>query len=508
VILRPYQSETIAKLRALIASGKRKLVAVAPTGAGKTVIASEIIRGAEAKGSRTLFLAHRKELIDQSFAKLEAFGVRAGVIMASDRRRDDYLLAQVASVQTLRNRMDRLPEAKLVIVDECHHSTSQSYRQLIDHYYEAGAVVLGLTATPWPAGRQGLSDIYEDSVLAARMADLMESGSLVRYDAFAYDAPDLHDVKKARGDFDQKALGLACNTEILVGNIVAEYVKHAYGRRAILFPVNVAHSESLVTEFRAAGVAAEHLDCFTPKRERERILAGLASGDVTVVSSVGVLTEGFDCPAADVCILARPTMSLTLFMQMVGRVLRPNHGKIRALIHDHAGNLIRHGFPEDDRDYSLTTTPKRDRELHTCPFCNVVFGALRPDGSCPNCGQLIQEVTERESAGRGTKVVVDGKRLTVDEIRAIREDRADKGMRTDLTDEQLVRVEHASKDARAAEFLRLRDVAIQKNFDRRWPDVQYRNTFGKWPRFDDEYLNTVKPAGAPFVPLPPRKVAA
>jgi superfamily II DNA or RNA helicase len=138
VILRPYQSETIAKLRALIASGKRKLVAVAPTGAGKTVIASEIIRGAEAKGSRTLFLAHRKELIDQSFAKLEAFGVRAGVIMASDRRRDDYLLAQVASVQTLRNRMDRLPEAKLVIVDECHHSTSQTYRQLIDHYYDRG----------------------------------------------------------------------------------------------------------------------------------------------------------------------------------------------------------------------------------------------------------------------------------------------------------------------------------------------------------------------------------
>jgi superfamily II DNA or RNA helicase len=340
------------------------------------------------------------------------------------------------------------------------------------------------------------------------MADLMESGSLVRYDAFAYDAPDLHDVKKAAETSIRRPwASRATRKSSWVTSWPSTSSTHTAVARSSSRSTS-QHSESLVHRVPRRGIAAEHLDCFTPKRERERILAGLASGDVTVVSSVGVLTEGFDCPAAEVCILARPTMSLTLFMQMVGRVLRPNDGKIRALIHDHAGNLIRHGFPEDDRDYSLTATPKRDRELHTCPFCNVVFGALKPDGSCPNCGQLIQEVTERESAGRGTKVVVDGKRLTVDEIRAIREDRADKGMRTDLTDEQLVRVEHASKDARAAEFLRLRDVAIQKNFDRRWPDVQYRNTFGKWPRFDDEYLNTVKPAGAPFVPLPPRKVAA
>lgn len=502
MILRQYQSDAIGNLRANLAAGKRKGVLIAPTGAGKTVMASEIIHGAERKGTRTLFLAHRKELIDQCHAKLAAFGVEAGVIMGNDSRRDDYLKAQVASVQTLRNRMDRLPPAGLVIVDECHHSTAQTYRMLIEAYAAMGAVVIGLTATPWPAARKGLADIYEFSVLAATPLELMQQGSLVFHDSFAYDAPDLHEVKSQLGDFNQKQLGLACNTDVLVGSIVNEYVKHAYGRRAILFPVNVDHSMRLVGEFRAAGVVAEHLDCHTKKPERERILSGLASGAVTLVSSVGVLTEGFDCPAVEVCILARPTQSLTLHMQMFGRALRPADGKLRALVHDHAGNLMRHGFPEDERSYNLTDTPKRVTEMHTCPRCNNVFGAL-VEGKCPSCGFLLKEVEERDPGQRGVKQEIEGKRLSADQIRAIRDKRTAAGLRPDLTDEQLELVEKSTREQRLAEYARLRDVAIKGNFKEGWAAWQYRHTFGKWPRgYTDAQLSDARPAADPFLPLP------
>jgi DNA repair protein RadD len=499
--LRPYQIRSLAEARSRVARGSRRLVYILPTGGGKTVVASEIIRGAIAKGKRILFLAHRKELIDQCYKKLVAFGVTSGVLMGTDKRRDDFLPVQIASVQTLSRRMDRLPEADIVIVDECHHSTATTYRVILDAY--PNAVVFGLTATPWGVG---LADIYDDSVLAATPGELMDLGALVRYDAFAYDSPELHDVKTVRGEFDQKGLALACNTAILVGSVVAEYMKHASGRRAILFPVNVEHSLSLVGEFQSFGVRAEHVDANTPKADRERILEGLASGAVTIVSSVGVLTEGFDCPAAEVCILARPTQSLILHLQMIGRVLRPCDGKVKALIHDHAGNLLRHGFPEDERDYSLKATPKRDRLMHTCPFCCLVFGALKIDGTCPHCGQLVEFKDELKKDGgiRSTKVVVDGKRLSIEEVRAMR---AKKGARVDLTDEQIVRIASATMEEKCAEYRRLTSLADKKGYAKGWADHRYRETFGVWPRFGEGYED-VKPAAAPIVPLSSGRQAA
>lgn len=501
--LRPYQIRSLDAARARVANGSRRLVYILPTGGGKTVVASEIIRGAIAKGKRVLFLAHRKELIDQCFKKLVVFGVVAGVLMGTDKRRDDFLPVQIASVQTLAKRMDRLPEADIVIVDECHHSTATTYLKLLDAY--PNAVVFGLTATPWGVG---LADIYDDSVLAATPTELMDLGALVRYDAFAYDSPELHDVKTVRGEFDQKGLALACNTSVLVGSVVREYMTHAAGRRGILFPVNVEHSQSLVGEFQSFGVRAEHVDANTPKVERERILEGLASGAVTIVSSVGVLTEGFDCPAAEVIMLARPTQSLILHLQMIGRGLRPSSdtGKIKALIHDHAGNLLRHGFPDDERDYSLKATPKRDRDMHTCPFCCLVFGALKKDGTCPHCGQLVEFKEEQldEPGARAQKVVVDGKRLTIEEVRAMR---ASKGARVDLSDEQIVRIASATMEEKAAEHKRLLVLAENKGYSRHWADHRYRETFGTWPKFGAAF-NDVKPASMPIVPLPPRRQAA
>lgn len=509
--LRPYQVSAVQALRARAAAGVRRLLLCAPTGSGKTVMASDVIRSAVAKGKRCVVIAHRKELIDQTHAKLALFGVEAGVIMASDRRRDDYHPVQVCSVQTLSRRMEQLPPADLLVIDEAHHAVSNTYRAIVDAY--PSATVIGLSATPWRLGKLSLAEMFAELVLAATPAELLASGALVPYDAYAYDSPELHDVRITTGEYNSKDLALACNTAVLVGSVVREYLEHAIGRRGILFPVDVEHSRQLVDEFTRAGVRAAHLDCHTPRGERERILAGLASGVITIVSSVGVLTEGFDCPAAEVCILARPTQSLSLHLQMIGRVLRPSPetGKRSALIHDHAGNLLRHGLVEDERDYSLTATPSRDRDMATCPFCKYLFGSLPRDGKCVRCHELIAEAIDkqqRSAAGRAGKVVVDGKRLSAAQIREARALRERKGLRTDLTDAQLVQVAHATTEAKAAEYLRLLEVAQRKGFRAGFAAHAYRETFSVWPRFSEELLERVQPAVSPFVPLPPKRTEA
>lgn len=522
--LRPYQSAALDELRARIAGGARRLVLTCPTGGGKTVIAAEIVRSAVARGSRVVFLAHRKELIDQTLDKLSRFGVEAGVVMGDDSRRASYLPVQVCSTPTLANRLDRLPPADLVIYDEVHHACSNTSRKILAAY--GSAVVIGLTATPWRRDRLGLSDMFDGSVLAAKPRELMDQGSLVEYDCFAYDAPDLDEVRTTAGDFNQKDLGVACNTDVLVGSVVREYLEHANGRRAILFPVNVEHSKTLVAEFCSFGVAAEHVDAHTPKPERERILRGLDSGAVTLVSSVGVLTEGFDSPRAEVCILARPTKSLGLYIQMIGRVLRPAPGKARALIHCHSGNVLRHGFIEDDRDYSLTATPKNVLARKTCPECSVVFATLRDGRFCPGCDALLATPTckhclretrphapvagldycdcDLESIARGEKVYAEGRRIDIAEIRARR---AKFGFR-EMSDKEIVRVATASRDDMAAEYLRLCAVAEQKKFQPGFVAHQFRETFGHWPRFTDAELDAAEPARAPFVKLPPRQARA
>jgi len=481
---------------------------------GKTVMFSSMAESAAARGKRVVVIAHRKELIDQTHAKLEAFGVRAGVVMASDPRFDDYLPVQVCSIQTLARRMDRLPPADLVIYDECHHAVSETSKKVLEAY--SSAVLLGATATPWRTDKRGLADLFDDVVVAATPAELIARGALVPYDPFAYDAPDLHDVGLVAGEFNQKELGLACNTDVLVADIVREYSEHAHGRRGLIFPVDIAHSRHLVAEFQSGGFHAEHLDCDTPKDERERIIDGLRSGSVTLVSSVGVLTEGFDAPAAEVCILARPTKSLGLYMQMVGRVLRPSPdtGKARALIHDHAGNLLRHGFPDDDREYSLSATPARVRELSTCPMCCSVFGRVRDDGTCPRCGEVIAPPRaqgandEPDADAASERKTVDGVRLDRAAIERLRERLTGGGVRRELTDLQVVQVSQATRADKAAEYLRLQAVAERKGFKPGFVANAYRETFGVWPRFKDEDLAGVEPAHNPFLPLPSVAAAA
>jgi DNA repair protein RadD len=470
VQLRPYQSAAIEAVRKQLAAGKRRVVLVAPTGAGKTVMFSAMVARAVSNGKRALILVHRRELVDQALDKLRAVGIDAGVILAGVPPRPE-LPVQVASVQTLgaaRNgvRCRELPPADLVVVDEAHHAVSPTWLRLIKAY--AAAIIIGVTATPWRTDKRGLADIFEAHVVAATVAELIANGSLSPYEAYAYDAPDLHDVPVVAGEFNQGALSLACNTSVLVGGIVREYLSYGRGRSALLFAVSIEHSLALVDELRAHGVPAEHVDGSTPKPERAAILRRLAAGETHVVSNVGCFTEGFDSPGVEICILARPTMSLSLHLQMCGRGLRPAPGKQRALLVDHGGNFLRHGLPDDERDYSLTATPKRVEEMHRCPLCCAVFGRLGDDGSCPKCGEIIAPPREvREEQARREKERIEGERIEAERIRELRRQHA----------------ANVPTEQKRKFYDRLCAEAASKRYKKGWVYVRFKLAFGHPPNF-------------------------
>jgi DNA repair protein RadD len=413
--LRPYQVGAIEGARHELRRGARSVLLVCPTGGGKTVIASEIICSAAARGSRTLFLAHRRELIQQTVVKLTQFGVAPGVIQAGFPLAL-HRQAQVASVQTLIRRPGQLSQVDLVFIDEAHHLTaSNTYAKLLSWWPEAK--VVGLTATPWRLDGKGLGDVFASHVVAATPRQLRDEGFLVPVGGWEYEAIDTDSARVKAGDYVAKDLEKSATSKRVIGDVVSEYVMHGEGARAVVFAVSINHSQLLVDAFRDAGVVAEHVDGEMPSAERDAVLRRFREGGTRVVSNVGVLTEGWDVPEAEVCILARPTLSTSLYLQMVGRVLRPAAGKRLARIHDHAGCLAAHGHPFADRDYSpmLTATVKKDkgsqraRPKH-CPACKSLLARWPCDGCghtpTPQDLQLELEVAE---AARRRAIEADGR---------------------------------------------------------------------------------------------------
>jgi DNA repair protein RadD len=401
VSLRPYQSHALDEIRAAMRAGKRRIMLQLPTGGGKTLTGAAMLAGALAKGSPSLFVAHRKELIDQTVSTFARIGITSiGVIRAGDKRRDARQPIQIASIQTLVRRT--FPEAKIVFIDEAHRSCAASYLKLFEQYPEAFFV--GLSATPCRTDGKPLGAQFDAMVHGASYSALIEGGHIVA--PLVYSTPILPDLSKVHttgGDYNAEELEAAVNRSALIGNLVSEWQKRSGGRRTVVFGVSVAHSRAIVAEFQSVGVRAEHLDGNTPEDEREAILARLGSGETELVSNVGVLCEGWDMPACKCLVLARPTKSLALYMQMAGRILRPWHG-VDPIILDHGGNVDRHGLPHEDREWSLSDKPKRGGAAPSkaCPACFVYIAAALM--VCPFCGHEFPiaappEPEERETLG-------------------------------------------------------------------------------------------------------------
>lgn len=387
VELRPYQEGAIEAVRAQIRAGKRRVLLNIPTGGGKTLTAASILASAVAKGSRVLFVAHRKELIDQTCTTFGRLGITSiGVIRAKDPRKDLSQPIQIASIQTLARR-DK-PPADVVVIDEGHRALAKSY---IKHLFESypSAVFLLLTATPCRTDGRPLKDVADALVVGAKYSELIAEGFIVAPTVYGTPVlPDLRKVRTTGGDYNAEDLEAAVNRSALIGNCVEEWQRRAQGRSTVVFAVSVAHSKALCEAFAAAGAQVGHIDGDTPEPERAETLRKLETGAIGVVCNVGVLTEGWDMPSCKCMVLARPTRSLALYMQMSGRILRPWRGET-PLILDHGGNVDRHGMPHVDREWSLEGRVSKTKAA-PCKACPECFCYVPAGLSVCTCGHVFE----------------------------------------------------------------------------------------------------------------------
>jgi superfamily II DNA or RNA helicase len=402
--LRQYQKDALNGIIKSKRKGNKNILLQAATGSGKTVMASAYVKYCVEKGMKVLFLAHRRELITQCSEKLDAFNIKHGLIMAG-KASELWHKVQVASIDTLRsrsltNKREELPQADLVIIDEAHRCLSQTYLKLISLYEDS--YILGLTATPVRTDGRGLGHIFQDMIQAPSIKWLTEVGSLVKADYYAPTIPDLRSIKSSMGDYNSVDLEKEMNNPKLIGDIIASWKAIAKDKKTIVFASSVAHSISLAQSFIDLGVRAAHIDGGTDNDEREEILEAFNHGNLQVVCNCMVLTEGFDCPPAEICVLARPTKSLGMYLQMIGRVLRPHPGKEKATIIDHSGAVYMHGFVDETVDWrldpgkSLTIKEKKiEREKEAAEIiCEGCFSMFSGSNICPKCGHATEKKSQ------------------------------------------------------------------------------------------------------------------
>jgi superfamily II DNA or RNA helicase len=394
--LRPYQADAVERIERAYRDRKKGPILQMATGAGKTVIGGEVIRREVASGRSCLFLAPRRELVYQASASLARAGVEHGIHMAGREDLEDaWAPVTVASIDTVIARVlkrGRRPfvEPELIIVDEAHLSITKRRQEMLSLWPDAR--LLGLTATPGRKDGRALGLLYDDLIEPITVAELTDQGYLVPARYFSLSAPDLRRVETVAGDYHQRQLDHAVNQPGLVADIVGTWLERAGGRRTVVFCTSIAHSIALAESFQRAGVAAEHVDANTLMAERADIFARFTAGQTQVLCNCFLAAYGFDLPDLACVVLARPTKSLVLYLQMLGRGLRPAEGKSDCLVLDHSGAVHHHGFAADERHWTLQgkraleDPPSRDpaeRGQIECEECLAVFAGSR---TCPECG--------------------------------------------------------------------------------------------------------------------------
>ena len=407
--LRPYQLNLIEIVRQAFRDGHRRVCSVAPTGAGKTVCFSYISQAASAKGNRVIILTHRAEILDQISKALTVQGCEHGIIQAGKQMNFIHKV-QVASVQSLSRRLDLVPVPDLIVADEFHHFSAKSFVKVLNHWNKAR--LLGVTATPERLDGKGLNEIADVMVLGPTVAWLIDQGFLSKPIYYAPERKqDLKGIRKKMGDFAKDELEKAVDKPTIIGDAVDHYKRICPGEQAIAFCVSIQHSEHICAAFQAAGFDAESIDGSMDRSKRSGIMERFRGGATRILTSVDLIGEGVDVPAVTAAMLLRPTMSLGLHLQQIGRALRLAPGKQNAIILDHAGNIDRHGLAETEREWSLAGVDKKTRKsestgIRTCKKCYAMFKGPR----CLQC-DTAPEVENRElEEGEG-----ELKQLTEDE---------------------------------------------------------------------------------------------
>jgi superfamily II DNA or RNA helicase len=424
----------------------------APTGAGKTLLAAAMVDAARRKGNKVLFVVPALSLIDQTVEAFHREGLTdVGVMQAAHHMTDWTQPIQIASVQTLMRR--RLPDAQFAIIDEAHRWFDFYGGWFADPEWRDKPII-GLSATPWT---RGLGKYYDDLIVAATTAELIEGGYLCPFRVYAPCHPDLTGVATLRGDFDEKQLAAAMNKGPLVADIVQTWLGMGEDRPTFCFAVDRAHAKRLQNQFQAGGISAGYIDAHTPSSERKEIERQFHSGEIRIVCNVGCLTTGIDWDVRCI-ILARPTKSEILFVQMIGRGLRVAEGKQDCVILDHSDSHLRLGFVSDIHHERLDDgrgrqSKKREKPLRLpqeCQKCSF----LKPPKvhECPACG-----------------------------FRPVRQSGIDteEGELVEITRQNKERTTASEKQSWYSQLLHIERA---RGYKRGWAANQYRNKFGAWPR--------------------------
>lgn len=355
--LRPYQTRAIAEARKLIASGKRAPLLVSPAGSGKTTIGSAIVAGGVAKGKRVAWFAHRRELLTQAIQRLRSFDLDVGTGNSSKPVNVMSYQAACASGE--------VPDADIVVLDECHHVAAEEWKRVTDAY--SGAIRIGLTATPERADGKGLGHAFDSLVTVAQYSELILDGHLVPCNVIG---PDRELTAKE-----------------IIASPVDAYRSHGRGS-CVVFAPHVKAAQEFEADFLSANISAATVHAKMSMDERDNILHKYARGDIRVLCNVAILTEGWDAPRTETIILARGVGSAGLYVQICCRASRPWGDKKHSILLDLAGVANKHGSPVEDRIYSLDGVGIRraNGAISFCRVCQQESAMCQCEG---NGGELV-----------------------------------------------------------------------------------------------------------------------
>jgi DNA repair protein RadD len=442
ITLRPYQIDGENKIRQSFAAGHKAPLYVLPTGGGKTILFASIAHSADRRGKRVLILAHRVELVDQIVTALKQFDVNPDIIAAgyhSTTGRVSNRSIAVASVQTLIRRLDSYAPPTLIVCDEAHHATmGNSWSTIMRHYIDAKR--LGVTATPVRLDGRGLASTFDHLITGPNVPELIEMGYLVRPRVFAPPTVDTSGLHVRMGEYRTDEAEALMDVPTITGDALSHYRKHADELPGLAFCTSVQHAHHVAEQFRADGISAVALDGGTDKEIRRMAVQDFRNGKIKILASCDLFSEGFDVPGAHIGILLRPTASEGLFLQQVGRLLRPAHGKENAIILDHVGNTQKFGMPNEAREWTLTSDivhkKKAKPGIRVCPKCFAASPARAR--VCVECGNIFEVQARQEVQEKDGELI----ELTAEQI-AKRRERQAQGMASLL--KQLKEIERIKK---------------------------------------------------------------
>lgn len=391
ITLRDYQQKLISDGMFHLGNGVGRILLQLPTGGGKGRILPRLARMMSERGLHVLAVAHRAELVDQICRALDDEDTQYGRVQPGWPML--RLSVQVGMVQTVARRLHKVRAPDIILVDEAHHMPAGQYQAMLAEWPHAK--LIGLTATPVRTDKTDLDDFFDELVLGPTTRDLIGRGYLADYHYYM-PSPDFDaaGIGTQMGDYKTRDALKAMEKAKIVGDAVAHYRQHLLGRPAIAFCMGVEHTHAVAKQFTDAGFRAAGVDGKMDMSLRRARLKALADGELDVLTAADVVSEGVDIPLVAGAIMLRPTCSLSLFLQQVGRALRIKPDGSKAIILDHVGNAKRHGLPADPRNWTLSGPGEQGPQLRTCKTCLRVFDDVTAQDTALSQCQFVNEDKE------------------------------------------------------------------------------------------------------------------